>query len=138
MWKYLKFLFSPKKKKRVQFALPEPKQEDSSMELDEEIKAMVNEISNSNAPAELIEQQITMIEDSLEKKGRTIVLFHKAVVDLRNERCEDPSLETELGTRKALRELSIYANQITCEFKGIKVKDPQTAKTPDMKYYWSV
>jgi len=136
--KYLAFLFNFKQKEEPEPLplLPEPIV-DVIKTREEQLIAMLKHINEREADPELIELQVKLLEEEYLKDGRKVEIFHKMVVELKNNRLEDENLDTQGGTRRALHELSIYANKIG-EFKYIKVQDPKVARKADEIYYWSI
>lgn len=135
-------MFNFKQSEELPFMLPAaPKhiEEAKMMSEEERIRDMIKAVSDSKDDPILIEMQLKLIEeDCFKSLGRKIELFHAEVVKLRNERLDDPMLDTPEGTRRAIQEVAIYANKIQGEFKIPKTQNPMAAKEKGSEYYWSI
>ena len=138
MWKLLKFLFIGKRPTRVKFSLDKSFKEKEYLKNEEELSKLIDEVSESNADPILIEKMLKEIEAEFLKAGKKIELFHKDVVLLKNDRCDDEDLETREGTRRSLLELQSFATQIEDNYKRVMVNDPEYAENSDLVYYWSI
>lgn len=138
MWKLLKFLFIGKSPTRVKFSLDKSFKEEEYLKNEEELAKLIDEVSESNADPILIEKMLKEIEAEFLKAGKKIELFHKDVVLLKNDRCDDEDLETREGTRRSLLELQSFATQIEDNYKRVMVNDPEYAENSDLVYYWSI
>lgn len=141
MLKFLAFLFNFKQFEVPQKCLPAPqhieqKLEDKEMDRETYLKNMIQAIGNSTDSPENIELQIYLLEAEFAKDGRVVEIFHRDVVKMKNERLEDPALDTKEGTRRALQELAIYAAKVDNELKIPKISDPKNAESSVLAYCW--
>lgn len=141
MWNYLKSLFSkPEPVQRVSYTeekntlkLPELTPQEKAKREAQEIMRRLEALEGT---PENIEAGLVALEAEYSKKGKKIFLFHHEVAKLRNERLDDPNLETREGTYRSLNEVTMYLNHISDQKAYYIVNTESNADSPAP--YWEV
>lgn len=118
---------------KVQKLLPAP---DKKKEFNDAANRLEELNKDSNSTIAQIEAQMDLLTDLVFKNTqKKVLLFNPSLTERKNDRLDDPALDTREGTKKVLQELTTYELGYKENFKRHHVNYNSSEANP---LYWEI